>query len=79
MSPTIFKAGGFRFYFFSREETRKHVHVYCERGEAKFWLEPNIELAQNFGMATRQIRVVKNLIEEHYDEICDAWKKHFGC
>ena len=30
-----------------------HVHVYCERGEAKFWLEPTIELAQNFGVASR--------------------------
>jgi len=29
-----------------------HVHVYCERGEAKFWLEPKIELAKNFGMVT---------------------------
>lgn len=26
-----------------------HVHVFCERGEAKFWLSPNIDLARNFG------------------------------
>lgn len=56
-----------------------HVHVYCERGEAKFWLEPNIELAQNSGMAARQIQVAKTLIEEHDDEIRNAWQKHFGC
>jgi len=55
-----------------------HVHVYCERGEAKFWLEPIIELAQNSGMAVRQIRVAKTLIEEHYDEIRSAWQTHFG-
>ena len=47
MSPTVFRAGGFRFYFFSREETRMHVHVHHAEGEAKFWLEPEIELAQN--------------------------------
>ena len=28
MSPTIFREGPFRFYFFSREETRMHVHVH---------------------------------------------------
>lgn len=56
-----------------------HVHVYCERGEAKFWLEPKIELAKNFGMVARQIRVSKTLIEEHYDEIRNAWQTHFGC
>ena len=25
MAPTIFREGGFRFFFFSREETRIHV------------------------------------------------------
>jgi len=24
-----------------------HVHVHCENGEAKYWLEPQIELARN--------------------------------
>ena len=33
MSPTIFKKNGLRFYFFSREETRLHVHVQGERGK----------------------------------------------
>ena len=66
LSPTIVSAGGFRFYFFSREEARMHVPVYCERGEAKFWLEPTIELTQNSGMAARQIRAAQTLIEKHY-------------
>ena len=46
MSPTVFREGGFRFYFFSREETRMHVHVQGQSGEAKFWLDPAIEIAQ---------------------------------
>ncbi|MGE3979757.1 MAG: DUF4160 domain-containing protein [Nitrospira sp.] len=55
-----------------------HVHVYCDRGEAKFWLRPKIELARNFGLSTRQIRTVTAIIEEREDEICDAWETHFG-
>jgi hypothetical protein len=47
MSPTIFRYKGFRFFFFSLEENRLHVHVYCAEGEAKFWLEPTVELAHN--------------------------------
>lgn len=47
MSPTVFREGPYRFYFFSREETRMHVHVQGPDGEAKFWLEPSVELAQN--------------------------------
>ena len=59
MSPTIFRAGPFRFYFFSREETRMHVHVHSPSGEAKFWLEPRIELAKNYGLNGRQITTVR--------------------
>jgi hypothetical protein len=55
-----------------------HVHVYCERGEAKYWLEPMIELAHNSGLTTKQIRTAHTLIEEHEDEIRNAWQKHFG-
>ena len=78
MSPTIFREGGFRFFFFSREETRMHVHVYCADGEAKFWLEPIIELAQNYGLNDRQLRAVRSMIESHENVIRDAWHKHFG-
>ena len=78
MSPTIFREGGFRFYFFSREEARMHVHVHCADGEAKFWLEPTIELAQNLDLNNRQIRTVRSLIEAHEHEIRAAWKRHFG-
>jgi hypothetical protein len=35
---------GFRFYFFSREEPRPHVHVQHAEGEAKFWIEPVVEV-----------------------------------
>ena len=74
----MFRSGEFRFYFFSREEPRIHVHVYCERGEAKFWLEPAIELAHNSGLSAKQVRVATVLIKEHEDEIRRAWKTHFG-
>jgi len=49
VSPTIFRARGYRFYFFSREESRSHIHVQHETGEAKIWLEPEIAIAQNYG------------------------------
>ncbi|MBM3434955.1 MAG: DUF4160 domain-containing protein [Bacteroidetes bacterium] len=42
MSPTVFKIGKYRFFFFSREELRKHIHVISPEGEAKFWIEPEV-------------------------------------
>jgi len=46
MSPTVFREKGYRFFFFSREESRMHVHVVSGDGEAKFWLEPDLELSK---------------------------------
>ena len=78
MSPTVFRHGGYRFYFFSREESRLHVHVHHADGEAKFWLEPKVELAQNYGLSQRRLTNALEIIRRHEHEIRAAWKKHFG-
>ena len=62
MSPTILRKKGYRFFFFSREEARKHVHIYSENGEAKFWLEPHLELAMNYGFPRKEIKEIEDLI-----------------
>jgi len=54
-----------------------HVHIYCADGEAKFWLEPEIELAKNYKLSRKQLKEIENIIEEHFDEIKSAWKKCF--
>ena len=77
MSPTIFRERGYQFYFFSREEPPMHVHVNHADGEAKFWLEPVIELAQNVGLSAQELREVNNLVNLHEQEIKDAWNRHF--
>jgi hypothetical protein len=78
MSPTIFRASGPRFYFFSREEVRLHVHVHGTRGEAKFWIEPTLELAQNYGLTAKNVATAIRFIREHEDGIRSAWRAHFG-
>ena len=78
MSPTIFRAGPFRFFFFSREESRLHVHEQSADGEAKFWLEPRIEMARTHGLGDRDLGKIESLIRQHEKEIRDAWNRHFG-
>jgi hypothetical protein len=55
-----------------------HVHVHCGGGEAKFWVEPEIQLAQNHGLKEKELQEARSLIEEHFDEIKAAWKRHFA-
>jgi hypothetical protein len=78
VSPTVLRVGGFRFYFFSREEARPHVHVQHAEGEAKFWLEPTVELAINCGLRADRLKEAAQLVEEHADDIRRAWRSHFS-
>jgi uncharacterized protein DUF4160 len=78
MSPTVLRARGYRLYFFSREEPRAHVHVQHPTGEAKFWLEPRVELARNYGLTSNRLTTALKLVKEHQNEIREAWEKHFG-
>lgn len=77
VSPTVFRHGSFRFFFFSREETRTHVHVTGPKGEAKFWIEPIVALAAYEGLNPRELKLLEKVVHEKRDEIIKAWKKHF--
>jgi hypothetical protein len=78
MSPTIFRYKSYRFFFFSREEKRIHVHVSCPDGEAKFWLEPVISLYQQYGLSAKRLTELQKIVEEHKNEIIHSWKEHFS-
>jgi len=55
-----------------------HIHVVSGDGEAKFWLEPKIELASNYRYSGKQLNEIKSLVEVHSDEFVRAWKQHFS-
>lgn len=55
-----------------------HVHVSHTDGEAKFWLEPKIELALNQGLSQKQLNEALSLVHAHHTEVIDAWRTHFG-
>ena len=78
MSPSIFREKGYRFYFLSNEEERMHIHVTCEDGEAKFWVEPIVSLALSHGLNPRKLNEIQKLVEERRNEIAKAWRKHFS-
>ena len=77
MSPTVLRYKHYRFFFFSREERRKHIHIVSPNGEAKFWLEPIIALAENYRLNPRELREIQRVIDRRKDEILKAWEKHF--
>ncbi|MFH1957171.1 MAG: DUF4160 domain-containing protein [bacterium] len=55
-----------------------HVHVGCEDGEAKFWIEPIISLATYIKLKPNQLNEIQKIVEKRKNEIIKKWKKHFG-
>ncbi len=78
MSPTVLRVGALRFFFFSREESRIHVHAQGPDGEAKFWLDPDVTLAENSGLTAPTLRRIERLVRQHEVSIRKAWREHFG-
>jgi Domain of unknown function (DUF4160) len=54
-----------------------HVHVYCADGEAKYWLEPSVELARSFRLSSQQLTEIRSIVEVHQDELKAAWEVVF--
>ena len=54
------------------------MFVVCADGEAKYWLEPDIELAKNHNLSRTQLKEIENIIEVHCDEFKSTWGKHLG-
>jgi len=76
--PTVFIEVSYRFYFFSREETRKHIHVSCPDGEVKFWIEPKIDVAIVINLSDAEVAKIQKTVERRLEEINESWNKHFA-
>ena len=55
-----------------------HIHVDSPDGEAKFWMEPEIQLARNHRFSEQDLARIRKLIEEHENVIRTAWHERFG-
>jgi len=76
--PTVLNIGPHRFYFFSREGYEPpHVHVETAENAAKFWLSP-VSLAWAVGYNARELRHLRELVEEHAAFFLEKWYEHFS-
>lgn len=55
-----------------------HIHIICPEGEAKFWLEPAVELSVNCNLSMQKINEIEKIVKEHEDEFKRAWQRFFG-
>jgi hypothetical protein len=78
MSPTVLLIGKYRFFFNSREEMRRHIHVATSDGTAKIWLEPVIALADFYNISSKELTEIINIVEENKNGFIEKWNQHFS-
>lgn len=79
--PTVFRERGFRFFFYSNEGSpREPMHIHVEKGdaEAKFWLEPEVQLAYNDDYDARTLRTLLGIVLANRERIKRAWDEFLG-
>ena len=76
--PTVLIIGNMRFFFNSREESRRHIHIEMTDGTAKFWLEPLISLADFHNLKEKDLNKIESIVKEKRDDFIKEWNKHFG-
>jgi hypothetical protein len=78
--PEIFRFRGYRFFFFSNEGSPRepmHVHVRKDNKLEKFWVRPNIVLAESFGMSSKELNEIFKIVDNHKHQIAKAWNEYF--
>jgi len=79
--PVVFRYKGFRFFFFSNEGTpREPMHIHVRKGEAvaKFWLEPDISVAESYALTSSELLELMRAAEKNKKIIERYWNEHFG-
>ena len=79
--PTVFRYRGYRFFFYSNEgNPLEPLHIHVIKGEkvAKFWVEPEIAVAQNYGMNSSELTKLGEIINKHKELIREFWDEHFN-
>jgi len=72
---------GFRFFFYSDEGDPRapaHIHVFKAGSEAKFWMRPDVQLAQNDGFDAKTLRKITAMTIRHRDQLESAWHDYFA-
>ena len=76
--PTVLRAFGFRFFFYSLEGSEPpHIHVEQGDNTAKFWLNP-VRVAESKGFRSHQINRLRLLVIENRETFVEAWNAHFS-
>jgi hypothetical protein len=75
--PTILTVAGYRFFFYSRENSEP-AHIHVENGDrlAKYWLDP-VEMASSKRFRAHQLTEIRALVMGNRIIFLEAWNAYF--
>ena len=79
--PTVFRHNGYRFFFYSNEGNPVeplHIHVIKAENVAKLWIEPDVVVAESYGMTSSELKMLCQVVEEKRGLIVEVWNEYFG-
>ncbi len=77
--PVVFRDGPYRFFFWSNERNEPpHIHVESGDGYAKFWVGPDVRLAESHGYDAHEVRILQDKVAQNAGLIEERWYEHFG-
>ncbi|MBB1078218.1 DUF4160 domain-containing protein [Rhodoferax sp. 4810] len=78
--PVVLRLEGFKFFFYANEGDPRepaHIHVRRTGAEAKFWLEPQVQLVRNDGFNAPTLRKIAALVDIHQTQLRRDWYEYF--
>jgi hypothetical protein len=79
--PVVLRYKGYKFFFFSNEgNPREPLHIHVRKGEAtaKFWVLPDVKLADSYGMSSTELNELARAVSDNSETIERAWHEFFG-
>ena len=72
--PTALQIGPYRYYFYSYDcGEPRHMHVDREHQSVKFWLDPDVALAENHGYSRKELRDIERITRENLEALRYEW------
>ncbi|NCO74834.1 MAG: DUF4160 domain-containing protein [Cyanobacteria bacterium] len=80
--PTVLYFKGWRLFFYANEGNEP-IHIHCQKAdkECKYWLDVDfydIREAYLYGMNNKDVREIKKIIYQNFDDLVEAWNNFHG-
>lgn len=79
--PVILRYKGYTLFFFSNEgDPREPLHVHVRRAgaTAKFWIKPQVRVAESYGLNSQELNELTTVVADNRQLIERTWNEFFS-